>query len=100
MSARFDRTTAEFKGSVAKSGEASGKIASIDMWTNNGRVEDILRLFISGKTAPVTGAFTFAGHLDMPPGPEPFLRKIKMSGDFGVTGGKFANKETETDLTR
>jgi hypothetical protein len=100
VSARFDRTTAEFKGSVAGSGQASGKIASIDMWTNNGRVEDILRLFISAKTAPLTGAFTFAGHVDIPPGPGPFLRRIKMSGDFGVAGGKFANRETESDLTR
>jgi hypothetical protein len=98
--ARFDNTTVEFKGSVAASGNTDGKTASLDMWTNNGRVEDILRLFISDTTAPMSGGFTFAGHVDVPPGPEPFVRRIKLRGDFGVLGGKFANTETERDLTR
>jgi hypothetical protein len=100
VTAHFDHTTAGFKGSVASDHEANGKTVSIDMWTNSGRVEDILRLFISGRTAPMSGAFTFAGHADFSPGPEPFLRRLKMSGDFGVAGGKFANGETERDLTR
>jgi hypothetical protein len=100
VSARFDHTTAEFKGSVANGGETDGKTASIDMWTTSGRIEDVLRLFISDKTAPISGAFTFAGHVDIPPGPEPFLRRLKMSGDFGVMAGKFANSQTEGDLTR
>ncbi len=100
VTARFDHTTAEFKGSVASGGETEGKTASIDMWTSSGRIEDVLRLFISDKTAPMSGAFTFAGHVDIPPGPEPFLRRLKMSGDFGVAAGKFANRQTEGDLTR
>ncbi len=100
VSARFDHTTAGFRGSVAKGGSTGGKTASIDMWTNSGRVEDVLSLFISEKTAPMSGAFTFAGHVDIPPGPRPFLSRMRMSGDFGVLGGKFANRETERDLTR
>jgi hypothetical protein len=100
VTARFDHTTAGFRGSVAKSGNTNGKTASIDMWTNSGRVEDVLRLFISDTTAPMNGAFTFSGHVDVPPGPEHFLRKLRLSGDFGVASGKFANTETERDLTR
>jgi hypothetical protein len=100
VTAQFDHTTAGFKGSVANNHEANGKSVSIDMWTNSGRVEDILRLFISGRTAPMSGSFTFAGHADFSPGPEPFLRRLKMSGDFGVAGGRFANRKTERDLTR
>jgi hypothetical protein len=100
VTARFDDTTAEFKGLVANGSGTDGKTASIDMWTNSGRIEDVLRLFISDNTAPMSGAFTFAGHVDIPPGPEPFLRRLKMSGDFGVVAGKFANSQTEGDLTR
>lgn len=100
VTARFDHTTAGFRGSVAESPPADGKTAAIDMWTKNGRVEDILRLFISDKTAPMSGAFTFAGHVDIPPGPQPFLRRVKLNGDFGVAAGKFANTQTESDLTR
>jgi hypothetical protein len=100
VTARFDHTTAGFKGAVAQSPTAGGKSAAIDMWTSSGRVEDILRLFISGKTAPMSGAFTFFGHVDIPPGPQPFLSRLKLSGDFGVAAGKFANTQTESDLTR
>jgi hypothetical protein len=100
VTARFDETTAYFRGLVAKGGGGDGKTAAIDMWTERGRVEDILRLFISAKTAPMSGAFTFSGHAEIPPGPEPFLRRLKLTGDFGVAGGKFANARTESDLTR
>ena len=100
VTAQFDHTTAEFTGLVAGSSVADGKVAAIDMWTKSGRVEDILRLFISAKTAPMSGAFKFAGHVDIPPGPQPFLRRLKLSGDFGVARGKFANTQTESDLTR
>ncbi|MBV9767507.1 MAG: hypothetical protein JOZ48_21890 [Acidobacteriaceae bacterium] len=100
VTARFDRTVAHFKGFVAKVGNTEGKTASIDIWTNRGRVEDVLKLFISGETAPMSGVFTFGGRFDLPPGPEPFLHRLKMRGDFGVAAGKFANSETEGDLTR
>ena len=100
VTAQFDHTTAGFKGSIANKDQVNGKTASIDLWINSGRVEDILRLFISGRTAPMSGSFAFAGHVDFSPGPQPFLRRLKMSGDFGVAGGKFANTETERDLTR
>jgi hypothetical protein len=100
VTANFDHTTAGFKGSIANNYEANGKTVSMDTWTNSGRVEDILRLFISDRTAPMSGSFTFAGHVDFSPGPQPFLRRLKMSGDFGIAGGKFAKRETERDLTR
>ncbi len=100
--AQFDQTTADFKGSIAggSNGDAAGKTASMDMWTDHGRIEDILRLFISAKTSPMSGGFTFAGHVDIPPGPDPMLRRMKLRGDFGVTKGQFTNQQTEGDLTR
>ena len=98
--ARFDHTTAGFSGSVAHSSDADGKTAAIDVWAEIGRVEDILRLFTSDRTAPMSGALRFFGHVDIPPGPQPFLRRVKLRADFGVTGGKFADRKTEADLTR
>ena len=100
VTARFDHTTTELKGSVAGSSVAGGKVAALDMWTDSGRVEDILRLFISAKTAPMSGAFTFSGHIDIPPGPQAFLRRVKLSADFGVARAKFANTQTESELRR
>lgn len=100
VTAHFDHTVGHFKGTVAKGNSPKGKIASIDLWTGDGRIEDILRLFTSAETAAMTGTFSFRGHTDLPPGPEPFLRKLKLTGDFGVAAGTFANPKTETGLTR
>lgn len=98
--ARFDQTTVNFRGSIAKGAKGGGKDASIDLSTKNGRVEDVLRLFISAPQAPMSGAFTFRGHLDIPNGPQDFVRRLKLVGDFGVAGGVFADHSTEEDLTR
>lgn len=100
VTARFDHTIASFKGAIAKSGNADGKTASIDMWTNSARVEDVLDLFISAQRAPMSGRFSFSGHVDIPSGPAPFVRRLKMTGDFGIAAGEFANSVTESNLTR
>ncbi|HLH03755.1 MAG TPA: AsmA-like C-terminal region-containing protein [Bryobacteraceae bacterium] len=100
VAATFDHTTAEFRGTIAKSDNRAGKTASIDIWTDSARLEDILRLFISGQNAPMSGVFALSAHVDIPTGPEPFLQRIRMSADFGVSRGKFANADTERELTR
>lgn len=100
VTARFGGTTANFKGTIAKTNNQEGKTASVEVWTESGRVEDILDLFISDRESPMTGAFTFAGRLNLPSGPEPLVRRMKLEGDFGVTSGRFSNKETEGDLIR
>src|SRR4051794_3685021 len=100
VTAHFEHTVAGFKGSIEERKSASGKVASIDLWTDTGRIEDILRLFTSDARAPMSGAFSFRGHTELPPSSEPFLRKLKLTGDFGISGGTFVNLKIETDLTR
>jgi hypothetical protein len=99
VNAHFDRTTVKFKGSVADQGGKSGKTASLDMTEGNGRIEDLLDLFISAKVPPMTGNVSFKGHIDLPPGPEKLFVRMRLEGDFGVGAGKFTNKQTEADVT-
>lgn len=98
--AHFDDTTVVFKGSVTGEEGKSGKTASLDMFTQAGRIQDLLDLFISSKTPPMTGSVNFSGHVVLPPGAEPFVQRMKLEGDFGVGAGKFTDKETEADITR
>ncbi len=98
--AHFDRTTAVFKGSVSGKEGEKGKTASLDMTAANGRIEDLLNLFISSKRAPMTGGVSVRAHVELPPGPEPFVSRLKLQGDFGVDAGKFTDAPTEADLTR
>lgn len=96
--ARFDNTAVAFAGAVAGTAAEDRKAVSMDIAIANGRVEDVLRLFISDKQSPMTGDVTLRAHFDLPPQHQSFLRDMKMRGNFGV-GGKFTNQELETSLT-
>lgn len=97
---RFDRTTVEFKGSIAGQEGRPGKVASFDLAETSGRVEDLLDLFISAKLPPMTGSVTFRGHVDIPPGEAQLIERMKLVGDFGVGAGKFTDRGTEGDVWR
>jgi hypothetical protein len=100
VTAHFDNTTVHFNGSVAGQESQGGKLVSLDMSETSGRIEDLCNLFISSKTPPMTGEVTFRGHVNIPPGPAQLVERMKLEGDFGVTGGKFTDEQTEGDLTR
>ncbi len=98
--AHFDRTTLVVSGSVAAEAGESGKGLSLNMFVPIGRIEDLLDLFISAKRAPMSGSVTFRAHADVPPGPDEFIRKLRLVGDFGVGSGKFTDIETQRTINR
>ena len=100
VTAHFDNTTVYFKGSVAGQEGSGGKLVSLDVSEPSGRLEDLLNLFISSKTPPMTGNVSFRGHIDLPPGAAQFVERMKLEGDFGVAAGKFTDKGTQGDITR
>jgi len=100
VEAHFGNTRVDLKGSVAGQQGSSGKLVSLDMSETSGRIEDILDLFISSQTPPMTGSVTFRGHIDLPPGAAQFVERMKLRGDFGVAAGKFTDQGTEGDITR
>jgi len=100
VTAHFDRTTAVFKGSVAGKEDEQGKAVSLDMILANGRIEDLFNLFISAKRAPLNGEVSMRARAGLPPGPQPFVTRLKFEGVFGVEAGKFTDAATEADLTR
>jgi AsmA-like C-terminal region len=95
--AHFDRTTLEATGRVT--GE-KGKVVSINFLGKDGRIEDLLNLFIKAKSPPATGRVTFRAHVEVPPETESFIRKLKLVGDFGIGGGKFTNPGTQGSIGR
>jgi hypothetical protein len=93
----FDRTTLEATGRVA--GE-NGKLVSLDFFGTDGRIEDLLNLFIKAKRPPATGSVIFRAHVEVPPESESFKKKLKLVGDFGIGGGKFTNPGTQGSIGR
>jgi hypothetical protein len=100
VTGRFDRTTILFHGSVVGQEGQNGKIVSLDMDAPEGRIEDLLNLFIEAKHAPMTGNVSFRAHVEVPPVDEPFIRKMKLTGDFGVGAGRFRDKDIQGSINR
>ena len=57
---------------------------------NSGRVEDLLNYFSSEKHPAMTGAVRLKAYAEIPPGPG-FLKKVRLTGDFGVGDAKFTS---------
>jgi len=89
VDAHFGKTEVVAEGSVAKSADGQGKTALIDLHAKDGRIEDMLLLFISTDRAPMTGKVSLQAQVEVPPGDEAFLEKLKLRGAFGVDAGGF-----------
>ncbi len=90
VEARVGRTIVIGNGQVAGTETAEGKTAALELAVNTGRVEDLLNFFSDEKHPSMTGAVKLRAHVDLPPG-DGFLKKVKLTGDFGVAGGRFTN---------
>ena len=91
---RFFRTALTARGTVDKRG------AILDVAVARGRIDDILRLFVEEKAAPLSGAVQLHAKFVWPPGEEKFLRKIRMDIGFGIDGARFRSETTQGTIDR
>jgi len=100
IESRFWNTKVLWSGSVARQGSSKGRVADLQMHSETGRIEDLLRLFITAQKSPMTGVTSFKAHILLPSGNGPFLKKIQLQGDFGVDSGEFTKHETQKDVNK
>jgi AsmA-like C-terminal region len=97
--ADFWKTQIVAQGSIATSADGHGKTALIELRSSKARIEDILRLFVKADHAPMSGRVTLQAHAEIPPGKERFLKKVKLRGGFGISGGTFS-ESTQQDVDK
>lgn len=103
VDADFWKTHVVAQGSVATSANGKGtngkgKAALITLRSKNARIQDVLLLFIKANRSPMSGYATLQAHVEIPPGDEKFLKKVKLSGGFGIGGGTFAEPSTQKGI--
>ena len=100
VDADFWKTHAVAQGSVATSPNGKGKTGLIDIRAKDARIQDLLLLFIQAKRAPMSGTVTLQAKAVIPPGDQPFLKKLKMQGSFGLAGGVFSDPSTQDSVDK
>jgi hypothetical protein len=100
VDAHFRKTRVVAEGSIAKSASGKGKTALLTLSARNGRIEDILRLFVKQDRSPISGAVTLQAKVEIAPGEGPFLDKVKLRGSFGIGGGEFSQPSTQEGVNK
>jgi AsmA-like C-terminal region len=95
VDADFLKTHLVAQGSIAKSAHDKGKTALIEFQSGHARIEDLLRLFVKANRAPMSGSITLQAHTELPASDQPFLKKLKLRGSFGIAGGTFSEATQE-----
>jgi hypothetical protein len=99
VAALVGHTTVGAQGRIAPAQPKQGKTASLDLLVQDGRIEDVLLLFVRDPRSPLMGVTSFRAHITIPPEPEGFVRKVKLEGEFGIGGARFTSPKTENSLT-
>ena len=98
VDATYIKTNIKAKGVIAEMDSSNGKYTSLDFVIAKGRIEDLLRLFVKENRPPMSGITRMQGHVVLPPGGEPFLKKVTIQGDFGIEDGRFENWERQESV--
>jgi hypothetical protein len=98
VSAGFLKTTVLARGEIAHHAGQDGKVTSVDLSVHDGRIQDLLRLFVRGTDPPLQGTTSFRARVTMPPGDAPFLHKVRLNGDFGIEDAQFAKATTQQSV--
>ena len=95
VSANFRKTTVWSEGSIAGGTGGPGKNASLDLAVKDGRIQDILLLFVKSPRSPMSGMVSFKAKAVVPSGKLRFLKKVELEGDFGIDAGSFTKPNTQ-----
>lgn len=71
------------------------KTVSIGFRSSHAQIGDFLRLFAKGDTPAAEGPMSLEGEAVLPPGREPFLRKVRLDGHFAITDLEFLHGNTQ-----
>jgi hypothetical protein len=92
------KTPVHIEGSVAGKPGQPGKTTSLNANVRSGRIEDVLWLFVHGPKPPMEGATNFHAHIVWPSGPQPFLKRVVLQGDFEIEHAQWTNPQRQMSV--
>jgi AsmA-like C-terminal region len=94
----FLKTRVHLEGSVAGKSGQPGKTTALNATVRNGRIDDVLWLFVHEPKAPMEGATNFRAHIVWPSGHQPFLKRVVLQGDFEIEHAQWTKPERQMSV--
>jgi hypothetical protein len=91
----FEKTTFGVAGDVSEKTNAHSRVATLRVADPEGRIDDWLRLLAPDQTPQMTGPISFQAQVTVPGGPRPFMQRIRIRGDFGLSELAFTKEKTQ-----
>jgi len=92
VTAKFLHTTLLVKGKIVDvSKDIKGRTIFLNASSENGRIEDLLRLAVNSDEPLMTGAANLKTTIDIPEGEDDLLDRMKLAGQFGVGHAQFTS---------
>jgi hypothetical protein len=76
------------------------KTVLLTMSVPGGRIEDLLRLFTGSARPAESGNVRLQTKVELAPGPQAFLRRLRLDGGFGISSGHFTAPEIQEPVNR
>jgi hypothetical protein len=92
------KTPVHIEGSVAGKPGQPGKTTALNANVRNGRIEDVLWLFVHEPKPPMEGATNFHAHIVWPSGHQPFLKRVALQGNFEIEHAQWTNSERQMSV--
>jgi hypothetical protein len=94
----FLKTPVHLEGSVTGKPGQPGKTTSVNLNVRNGRIDDVLWLFVRENKAPMEGATNIRAHVVWPSGHQPFLKRVVLQGDFEIEHAQWTKPERQMSV--
>lgn len=100
INGHWGHTTVLGSGSIEGKPGRKGKTASLDFVVRNGRIDDVLYLFVRSPQAPLAGPTTFEAKVTIPPGKKKFVEKVVLDGQFEIPSARFTSSKTQNSVDK
>jgi hypothetical protein len=82
-------------GSVMQTRDPNGHRVDLDVVIENGKIEDLLKLAVRTDPPIMTGLVRLKTKFDLPPGEPDFPKRLRLAGNFQVSGAHFTNEKMQ-----
>jgi AsmA-like protein len=95
VKARILNSSLVAHGSVMRTKDPEGHRVELDVRIEKGRIEDLLKLAVRTDPPIMTGLVRLKTKFDLPPGESDFAKRLRLAGNFQVSGAHFTNEKIQ-----